>query len=93
MSSIDRQRITAVRKLEELGYTFANGEWAQLAIQNAGPSVRGDALYVRLVMRAVRIRPRPPCASTSDSADSLQLMATGDRTALCLEIGRHRSSR
>ena len=27
MSTIDKQCITAVRKLEELGYTFATGDW------------------------------------------------------------------
>ena len=27
MSIIDRQRITAVQKLEDMGYTFSAGEW------------------------------------------------------------------
>ena len=27
MSTIDKQRITAVRKLEQLGYTFAGDDW------------------------------------------------------------------
>jgi HAMP domain-containing protein len=27
MSTIDKQRIAAVRKLEQLGYTFAAGDW------------------------------------------------------------------
>jgi hypothetical protein len=27
MSTIDKQRIAAVRQLEQLGYTFAAGDW------------------------------------------------------------------
>ena len=27
MSTIDKQRIAAVRKLEQLGYTFAGDDW------------------------------------------------------------------
>jgi hypothetical protein len=27
VSNIDKQRVAAVRKLEELGYTFAAGDW------------------------------------------------------------------
>jgi hypothetical protein len=30
MSNIDKQRIAAVRKLEQLGYTFAAGNWTQV---------------------------------------------------------------
>ena len=31
MSTIDKQRVAAVRKLEQLGYTFAAGDWMQSA--------------------------------------------------------------
>jgi hypothetical protein len=31
MSTIDRQRVAAVRKLEAMGYTFAAGDWMQPA--------------------------------------------------------------
>ena len=29
MSTIDKQRVAAVRKLEQLGYTFAAGDWME----------------------------------------------------------------
>ena len=35
MSKIDRQRVAAVRKLEQLGYTFAAGDWMQPANDTA----------------------------------------------------------
>ena len=44
MSTIDRQRFTAVRKLEAMGYTFAAGDWMQPA-NDAAPSFNGDALH------------------------------------------------
>ena len=31
MSTIDKQRIAAIRKLEQFGYTFAGDDWIHLA--------------------------------------------------------------
>jgi hypothetical protein len=51
--SIDRQRISAVRKLEELGYTFEDGDWMAPAngAGMAAPAIT-DALHALLVARA-----------------------------------------
>jgi hypothetical protein len=53
MSNIDRQRVAAVRKLEQLGYTFAAGDWMQPANDAAAvvPAIT-DALHALLVARA-----------------------------------------
>ena len=53
MSTIDRQRVAAVRKLEQLGYTFAAGDWMKPANDPiAVAPVITDALHVLLVARA-----------------------------------------
>jgi len=36
MSTIDKQRIAAVSKLEQLGYTFAGDDWMHLTNNAAG---------------------------------------------------------
>jgi hypothetical protein len=53
MSSIDKQRVAAVRKLEQLGYTFA-GDWHPPAgVTAAFPkSAQADAMHALLVQRA-----------------------------------------
>jgi len=38
MSTIDKQRIAAVRKLEQLGYTFAAGDWMHPAGASPTPA-------------------------------------------------------
>ena len=40
MSTIDKQRIAAVRKLEQLGYTFAGDDWIHSA-NDAAAIARG----------------------------------------------------
>jgi hypothetical protein len=60
MSEIDRQRIAAVRKLEELGYRFVAGEWAA---DDAGPMIAvGDGCYRMVVKRPADLSelPGPP---------------------------------
>jgi hypothetical protein len=53
MSTIDKQRISAVSKLEGLGYTFAGGEWTDPANDTVGPTrVAADALYALIIKRA-----------------------------------------
>ena len=51
MSNIDKQRVAAVRKLEQLGYTFAAGDWMHPANDTAAPAIT-DALHALLVARA-----------------------------------------
>jgi hypothetical protein len=51
MSTIDRQRVAAVRKLEAMGYTFAAGDWMQPANDAVAPVIT-DALHALLVRRA-----------------------------------------
>jgi hypothetical protein len=55
---IDRQRITAVRTLQGLGYTFSAGEWYPLHIGVSAPptltvaQVEADAMHGLLMRRA-----------------------------------------
>jgi hypothetical protein len=53
MSTIDKQRIAAVRKLEQLGYTFAGDDWMHPANDAAAmmPTIT-DELHAMLVKRA-----------------------------------------
>ena len=50
MSTIDKQRIAAVRKLEQLGYTFAGDDWIHNAAAIA--ATISDELHAMLVKRA-----------------------------------------
>jgi hypothetical protein len=53
MSTIDKQRIAAVRKLEGMGYTFAGGEWTHSANDTVGPTrLAADALHALIIKRA-----------------------------------------
>jgi hypothetical protein len=53
MSTIDKQRISAVRKLEQLGYTYAGDDWIHSANDAAAiaPTIT-DELHAMLVKRA-----------------------------------------
>jgi hypothetical protein len=53
MSTVDKQRVAAVRKLEQLGYTFAGDDWMRPAYDAAAitPTIT-DELHARLVKRA-----------------------------------------
>ena len=51
MSTIDKQRIEAVSKLEEMGYAFVGGEWRQPDNETVAPSIM-DALHALVVKRA-----------------------------------------
>jgi hypothetical protein len=53
MSNIDKQRVAAVRKLEQLGYTFAAGEWHAPARMTAPAptSAQANAMPAVLVQR------------------------------------------
>ena len=52
MSNIDKKRITAVRKVEELGYTFANNDRMHPTNDAAQAPAITDALCAPLVKRA-----------------------------------------
>jgi hypothetical protein len=69
MSTIDRQRVAAVRKLEQLGYTFAAGDWLRPANDTAAvlPTIT-DALHTLLVKRADQLA---GCTKGSDEEREL----------------------
>ena len=50
MSTIDKQRIAAVRKLEGMGYTFSAGEWMKAA-NDAAVLPEADYLHLLLIHR------------------------------------------
>jgi len=52
MSTIDKQRIAAVRKLEQLGYTFSAGDWMHPADGASPTPAITDALPSLLVQWA-----------------------------------------
>jgi hypothetical protein len=50
---IDRQRIAAVRKLNELGFTYVNGQWMPaVAVGAPPPQIVADTMHAVLVRRA-----------------------------------------
>ena len=62
MSNIDKQRVAAVRKLEQLGYTFAAG-WMHPTYDTAPAPAITDALHNLVVKRADDLE---GCAEGSD---------------------------
>ena len=54
--NIDKQRVAAVRKLEALGYSYQDGEWAPVSPLAVGPrslmTAESDAMHGVLVQRA-----------------------------------------
>ena len=52
MINIDKQRIAAVRKLEQLGYSFASDDWMRPTYDTAPALEISDALHDLLVKRA-----------------------------------------
>ena len=57
MSEIDRQRISAVRAMEALGYTFNGFEWNAPGSGTVAQALReeADAMHALLVLRADEI--------------------------------------
>jgi hypothetical protein len=72
MSNIDKQRIAAVRKLEQLGYTFAAGDWIHPTYETAPALEISDALHALLVKRADDLE---GCAEGSDEGRELATIA------------------
>jgi hypothetical protein len=69
MSKIDKQRIAAIRKLEQLGYTFAGEDWIHSANETAAmtPTIT-DELHAMLVKRADDLE---GCSAGSDEEREL----------------------
>ena len=71
MSTIDRQRVAAVRLLEAMGYVFRGHEWVGPAIP---ATFEADAMHTLLVLRADALE---GCAENSDEARELAMIAEG----------------
>jgi hypothetical protein len=70
MSTIDKQRIAAVKKLEQLGYTFTGDDWIHSANDAAAiaPTIT-DELHAMLVKRADDLE---GCHAGSDEEGELE---------------------
>jgi hypothetical protein len=71
-SMIDKQWVAAIKKLEELGYTFAEGEWMEPGHGAVAPKIT-DTLHTLLVKRADEL---DGCTDGSD--DERELAAISD---------------
>ena len=71
MSTIDKQRIAAVRTLEAMGYVFRD-EWIAAAGVTTPATAEADAMHVLLVLRADAIE---GCTENSEEARELAMIA------------------
>ena len=71
MSIIDKQRISAVRTLEAMGYVFRD-EWIAPAGVTAPATAEADAMHVLLVLRADDLE---GCTENSEDARELAMIA------------------
>jgi hypothetical protein len=69
MSTIDKQRIAAVRKLEQLGYTYASDDWMHPTNDAAPAPAITDALDALLIKRADDLE---GCTEGSDEKRELE---------------------
>jgi hypothetical protein len=78
MSNIDKQRIAAVRKLEDLGHTFTD-DWHPPAGVTAGipTSAQADAMHALLVQRADALE---GCAEGSEEESELAAITSAIET-------------
>jgi hypothetical protein len=73
MSSVDRQRIAAVRAMEALGHTFDGFEWKPPVSAASSPfTVEADTMQALLVQRAVTLS---GCTEGSPEEKELSLIA------------------
>ena len=79
MSIIDRQRISAVRLLESLGYSFSGSEWHQPS-ENGSFAHEADELHALLLERAVTLsgggEETPEADELGTIADALEAYET-----------------
>jgi hypothetical protein len=74
MSNIDRQRIAAVRKLKQLGFTFSDDWYPPAGVTVvAPPSAQTDAMHALLVQRADALE-----GCTEGSDEERELAALND---------------
>jgi len=73
MSTIDKQRIAAVGKLEQLGYAFAGGDWMHPSDSVPPAPAITDALHALLVQRADALE-----ACLEGSAEEAEFAAIAD---------------
>jgi len=71
MSNIDKQRIAAVRKLVDLGYTFLD-EWIPPMCQTSPAIFEADAMHALLVLRADALE---GCTEGSEEAREFGMIA------------------
>jgi hypothetical protein len=71
MSEIDRQRVTAVRTLQELGYLFRNGGWVPPTTVGAS-TAEADRMHALLILRTDQLA---GCAPGSPEAADLAVIA------------------
>ena len=55
MSNIDRQRITAVKAMEAMGYMFSEGEWRAPCATVPPVLDEADAMHALLVLRVDKL--------------------------------------
>jgi hypothetical protein len=83
--NIDRQRIAAVRKLKELGFTYINGEWVPaVAVGTPPPQIEADAMHAVLVRRADLL---PGCLDGSEETAVLKAITAVDSEAALFTYG------
>lgn len=73
MSGVDRERISAVRTLESLGYSFRAGGWHPQLRGQGQPSAESDAMHRLLLQRADAL-----IGCTDGSADQDELETIGE---------------
>ena len=67
MGNIDKQRISAVRTLEDMGYLFRD-DWIAPTGVTMPATAEADAMHVMLVLRAEALE---GCTETSEEAREL----------------------
>ena len=72
MSTIDKQRITAVRTMEALGYSFNGIEWNTPFGVAPSCAMEADAMHSLLVLRADKLT---GCTEGSDQEGELKMIA------------------
>jgi hypothetical protein len=71
MSTIDKQRISAVRTLEAMGWVF-RGEWIAPASVTTPATTEADAMHVLRVLRGDELE---GCTENSEEARELAMIA------------------